>query len=77
MEELVERIAAGEITRDDVRRQTARKAEEPKAGRPKNFVFQLKDKDLPFSFNMTFRKARVEKEELIDALKQILRRLES
>ncbi len=77
MEELVEGIAAGAVTRDDVRKQTSKKTETAKAGRPKNFVFQLKDKDLPFSFNMKFRKAKVEKAELIDALKLILKRLES
>lgn len=77
MEALVARVADGDVTRDDVRKQTSRKPEAVKAGRPKNFVFQLKDKDLPFSFNMTFRKAKVEKKELIDALRQILKRLES
>jgi len=75
MEEVVRRFAAGELTRDDVRRQT--KPEAPKKGRPKNFVFQLKDKSLPYSLNLAFKKANVEKSEVIEAVRELLRRLES
>src|SRR3954466_3923427 len=46
MEDVVRRFAAGEMSRDDVRRQTAAR-ETKHAGRPKNFTFQLKDKALP------------------------------
>jgi ParB family chromosome partitioning protein len=76
MEAIVTRIAAGESNREDIRRQAAKKADTPKAGRPKNFTFQLKDKELPFTFNMTFRKSKVEKDEIIGALRAILERLE-
>jgi ParB family chromosome partitioning protein len=76
MEEVVRRFAAGELTRDDVRKQT-KTAEAPKKGRPKNYVFQLKDKSLPFSVNLSFRKANVEKGEVIEAVRELLRRLES
>ncbi|HVT05522.1 MAG TPA: ParB/RepB/Spo0J family partition protein [Thermoanaerobaculia bacterium] len=77
MIDLVERIASGELSRADVRKET-RAAEEPKkAGRPKNFVFNFKDKDLPFSFSMSFNKAEVEKREVIEALEGILSRLRS
>jgi len=76
MEELVLRVASGELDRDELRKET-RGAEPAKGpGRPKNFVFQLKDKSLPFSFNMTFKKSQVEKREVVDALRQILDRLE-
>jgi len=77
MEQVVRAYAAGELTRDDVRRQTASKPEPKKAGRPKNFVFEVKDKALPFSLNLAFKKPNVEKSEVIDALREMLRRLEA
>ncbi len=77
MEQVVRRIAAGEVSREEVRRQTASKPEPKKAGRPKNYTFQLKDKSLPFSLNLTFKKANVEKREVIDAVRELLKRLES
>jgi len=44
---------------------------------PFNFVFEVKDKSLPYSLNLAFRKPNVEKAEVIDALRDLLRRLES
>src|SRR5438874_3315739 len=76
MEDVVRRYAAGELTRDDVRKQTA-KPEPKKAGRPKNFTWQVKDKALPFTVNLSFRKANVEKSEIAAALRELLRRLEN
>jgi len=75
MEAIVRSVAAGELTRDDVRKQTA--APKKSAGRPKNFVWQVKDKSLPFSVNLAFRKANVDKREIAEALRELLRRLES
>jgi ParB family chromosome partitioning protein len=77
MEQVVRAFAAGELSRDDLRRQTAAKPEPKKAGRPKNYVFQVKDKSLPFSLNLAFRKPNVEKAEVIDAVRELLRRLEA
>jgi len=76
MEELVLRLASGEIGRDELRKETRGGEPSKGPGRPKHFVFKLKDKSLPFSLNMTFRKAHVEKREVVDALKQLLKRLE-
>jgi len=76
MEAVVRRYAAGEMNRDDVRKQTAARPEPKKAGRPKHFVWHVKDKSLPFTFNLAFRKANVEKDEIVDALRELLRRLE-
>jgi ParB family chromosome partitioning protein len=73
MEVLVRRFAAGETTREDVRKEAAPK----KAGRPKNFVWQVKDKSLPFSVNLSFRKSNVDKREIVSALRELLRRIES
>ncbi|HEX7807875.1 MAG TPA: hypothetical protein VF608_04105, partial [Thermoanaerobaculia bacterium] len=77
MEQVVRGFAAGELSRDDLRRQTAVKQEPKKAGRPKNYVFALKDKALPFTLNLAFKKPNVEKTEVIDALKELVKRLES
>jgi ParB family chromosome partitioning protein len=76
MEKLVRRYGSGELTREQVRKETA-KPEPKKAGRPRNFTFQLKDKSLPFSVNLSFNKPDVEKSEVIDAVRELLRRLES
>lgn len=77
MEQVVRAFAAGELSRDQLRKQTATKPEPKKAGRPKNFVFALKDKSLPFSLNLAFKKPNVEKTEVIAAVRELLRRLES
>src|SRR5262249_27006823 len=73
MEALVRRFATREATREDVRKEAAPK----KAGRPKNYVWSVKDKSLPFTFNLSFRKAQVEKKEIVSALRELLRRLDT
>lgn len=77
MEQVVRAYAAGELSREELRKQTATKPEPKKLGRPKNYVFQLKDKSLPFRLNLSFKKPNVEKREIIDALRELLRRLET
>ncbi|HEY0159357.1 MAG TPA: ParB/RepB/Spo0J family partition protein [Thermoanaerobaculia bacterium] len=77
MEQFVRAYAAGELSRDELRRQTAVKPEQKKAGRPKNYVFELKDKSLPFSLNLAFKKPNVERTEVIEAVRELLRRLEA
>jgi ParB family transcriptional regulator, chromosome partitioning protein len=77
MAQFVKALAAGELSRDELRKQTAAKPEPKTAGRPKNFVYELKDKALPFSLNLSFKKPHVEKTEVIDAVRELLRRLES
>ncbi len=77
MEEVVRAFAAGELSREELRKKTAVKAEPRKAGRPKNYVFQLRDKSLPYSLNLSFKKPNVERREVIDAVRELLRRLES
>jgi hypothetical protein len=37
----------------------------------------VKDKALPFTVNLSFRKANVEKSEIAEALRELLRRIES
>ena len=70
MEDVVRRVAAGETSREELRKPPK------KAGRPKNFTFQLKDKALPFTLSLAFRKPEVDKREIIDAVRTLLARLE-
>jgi ParB family chromosome partitioning protein len=72
MTALVERIASqGGATREDVRRVTSK----PKAGRPKHFTYAYRPPTKQFNLKLSFAKARVQKDEIIQALEAILREL--
>ncbi|MBI4266191.1 MAG: ParB/RepB/Spo0J family partition protein [Acidobacteria bacterium] len=72
MQALVERmIAQGGVTRQAVRAETAK----AKPARPRAFVFAFKPPTKIFSLRMSFRKGRVDKSEIIDALEAIIREL--
>ena len=69
---LVERLAGqGSTTRQDVRKETAK----PQAGRPKSFVFAFKPPTKAFDLRISFKKSKVERNEIIDALENIIREL--
>ena len=69
---LVEKIAGqGGATREEVRRVTAK----AKRGRPKAFTFNYKPDHKGFNLRLSFRKAAVEREEVIQALEGIIREL--
>ena len=69
---LVEKLAGqGTATRQDVRKETAR----PKPGRPKSFVFAFKPPTKAFDLRLSFKKSKVDKSEIIDALENIIREL--
>jgi ParB family transcriptional regulator, chromosome partitioning protein len=70
---LVERIAAGQVTREVVRRETAKP--KPRLGRPKAFVFSYRPETKAFSLKLQFRKGAVERDEIIDTLEAILAEL--
>lgn len=70
---LVEKISRDSLSRDETRRVTRH----PKKGRPKNFVFKYGAQDSPFRLQLSFRKSKVEKQEVIKALRRILAELES
>ena len=73
MRSALERVLAGS-TRDDLRRDKR----DSKGGKhAKRFTFVFKPKGGPFKLNLSFARARVEKQELIDTLKQVLKQLES
>lgn len=72
MTALVEKIASqGGTTRQALRDAAAR----PKAGRPKHFVFAYRPPTKLFNLKLSFSRARVSREEVIDALEAILREL--
>ena len=74
MEEAIAQVVSGS-TRDDLREQ--KKVGATGKSKAKAFTFVFKPKDGPFKINVSFQKSRVQRDELIDALKQVLRQLES
>jgi ParB family chromosome partitioning protein len=69
---LVQKMAAqGVVTRRDVRAETTA----PKPGKPRQFVFSFRPPAKTFQLRMSFRKGRVEKAEIIEALENIIREL--
>ena len=74
MEDAIAQVAGGS-TRDDLREQKKGSAGGRSKAKPFSFVFRPKDG--PYRLNISFQKSRVQKEELIDALRQVLRQLES
>ncbi len=74
MEEAIALVTSGS-TRDDLRQQKKRGA--PARARPKEFHFIYKPKDAPYRLDLSFAKSRVNRDELIGALKQVLKQLES
>jgi ParB family chromosome partitioning protein len=72
MTALVEKIASqGGATRQELRDAAAK----PKPGRPKHFVFAYRPPTKLFHLKLSFGRARVSREEVIDALETILREL--
>jgi ParB family chromosome partitioning protein len=74
MEAAIALVLAGS-TRDDLREQKKGNAGEPDKRRSFHFVYSPKDG--PFRLNISFHKSRVAKAELIDALRGVLKQLES
>ena len=69
---LVEKLAGqGTSTREAARRETAK----GKPGRPKYFVFAFKPPTKSFDLRLSFKKSRVEKDEIISALENIIKEL--
>jgi ParB family transcriptional regulator, chromosome partitioning protein len=71
---LVEKmVTQGGVTRQEVRKQTAK----PKPGKPKSFTFSFRPPAKNFNLRMSFRKGRVDKSEIIEALENIIKELRS
>jgi ParB family transcriptional regulator, chromosome partitioning protein len=73
MSEAIEAVARGG-TRESLREK--KREDSHGKGRAKRFTFRFADRELPFRLNLVFNKSRVEKDELIDALREIIRRIE-
>ena len=69
---LIEKISRdGGTTREAVRKETAR----PKPGRPKAYVFSYKAPTKAFKLQLRFTKSRVDRDEVIAALQEIIKDL--
>ena len=80
MVKLLEHVADQGLTRDDLRE--AAKARKSKSsakaasGRPKPYVFRFKSADKTYNLALTFRRSTVDRDDLIQALEQILIQLQ-
>lgn len=75
---LLEEVASHGLSRDDLRkrlRNRDRGTRRPSRRKPYSFKFRAPDKS--FTLNLTFRQAEVEREDLVQALEQILSELRS
>jgi hypothetical protein len=69
---LVEKmVSQGGVTREQVRKET----QKPKAGRPKSFTFNFKPQNKTFALRLSFKKTKASKDEIIEALQEIIREL--
>jgi ParB family chromosome partitioning protein len=68
-------MVVGGSTREDLRESKKVAASGKSRGRAFQFIY--KPKDGPYRLNISFAKSRVQREELIDALRQVIRQLES
>jgi ParB family transcriptional regulator, chromosome partitioning protein len=78
MEEAIALVLAGS-TRDDLREQKKDRDSDAddRDDKRRTFHFVYAPKDGPFRLNLSFQKMRVQKAELIDALRGVIRQLES
>jgi ParB family transcriptional regulator, chromosome partitioning protein len=73
---LVERLRReGGATRGDARRFAQKSEGRRGRGRPRHYVFQYKPRGGPFSLALQFKRADVERDEIIEALEAVLRSL--
>jgi ParB family chromosome partitioning protein len=71
---LIDKIAQdGGATREAVRKETAK----PKPGRPKAYVFSYKAPTKAFKLQLRFTKSRVDRDEVIAALQEIIKELKA
>ena len=81
MLELLERVAAEGLSRDDLRKETRnggkQRSAASSAGRRKPYRFKFRAPDKSFTLNLSFRKSTVERDDLIGALEEILVQLRS
>jgi ParB family chromosome partitioning protein len=76
MHRLIDKISHEGLTRDEARRFARPEPEGGPSERARRFTYRFKPEDETFQFSLTFNKARVERNELIRVLRDILHRLE-
>ena len=74
MMEMLQRILAGGLTRDEARKE--RKEEQGGPQRPQPFIFHYEPENEAFRFRLQFKKSHVSRDELIRTLRDILAQLE-
>ena len=75
MAALIERLAREGRTRVEARRLTRKEGTKRGRGRPRHFVFRFDPKGTDFSLQLQFRRAQVERAEIIRTLEEILEAL--
>ncbi|HEX5044541.1 MAG TPA: ParB/RepB/Spo0J family partition protein [Candidatus Polarisedimenticolaceae bacterium] len=73
MHRLLDRIAGDGISRDEARR--FNRTPEKAGRRAKHYTFRYRPQDSAFQFSLVFKKPQVERDELIAALQDVVRRL--
>jgi ParB family chromosome partitioning protein len=74
MAEMVAKIVAGGLTRDQARKD--RVEDRPGPQKPQPFIFQYEPENEAFRFRLQFKKSHVSRDELIRTLREILAQLE-
>jgi ParB family transcriptional regulator, chromosome partitioning protein len=74
MAEMVAKIMAGGLTRDEARKD--RSEDRPGPQKPQPFIFQYEPENEAFRFRLQFKKSHVSRDELIRTLREILAQLE-
>lgn len=76
MLELLEEVARQGLNRDDLRKRLRRgRKQSSKSRRRKPYTFKFRAPDKRYNLSLTFRQSEVEREDLIEALEEILRQL--
>lgn len=74
MQEMLQRILQGGLTRDEARRE--RREDQAGPQRPQPFIFHFEPQNETFKFRIQFKKSHVTRDELIVTLREILSQLE-
>ncbi len=77
MEATVLRIAAGGAQREDLVKERKEAEGKAKPGRPKHFRFRWQPEEKSFAVQISFKKQRVSKTEVLTAVRNLLEELEA
>ena len=74
MTEVVQRILAGGLTRDEARRE--RREEKTSGPRPQPYLFNFEPEDQSFKLRIQFLRSQISRQELIQSLRAVITELE-